>query len=332
MVVNRAPSVLVVLAAIAVSASLCHASDKTSEGVGLLTKATSLQNIHAQGSKPFQLRMHIHAEHIVAKPIDGDYAEIWMDPSTWRREIAFPGFTQLETGDAGSKWVIRSLEFRPRVVYLTTIAVEVFTQLPILQEEAIKSVRNKKISGSEGQCVQLVAKPGTRTRELCFDSSGALVRESFGKQQFEYGDFSKFGGKIFPKSIRVYEADSRVLEIRADEISAPGDSRPELFQHPATSHRMAACERWPAEPVKKVAPQYPEPARRSHQQGTVTLYALLSDQGTVEKTTVLESAGDSLDRSAAEAVKHWEYAPLECGTAPLPTEIEVQVNYELRVE
>ena len=94
---------------------------------------------------------------------------------------------------------------------------------------------------------------------------------------------------------------------------------------------MAECEKSP-KLIKKIPPQYPPAARSAHQQGTVILYTVLSDQGTVEKTSVLQSAGDNLDKSAADGVKQWVYSPPACGTVALPTEIEVQVNYELRIE
>ena len=59
------------------------------------------------------------------------------------------------------------------------------------------------------------------------------------------------------------------------------------------------------------------------------LYVLLSGEGRVQNTRVLESAGDSLDRATIEAVQQWEYTPANCGKAPLPAETEVQVNFAL---
>jgi len=114
-------------------------------------------------------------------------------------------------------------------------------------------------------------------------------------------------------------------------LMAPSDPRNELFLHGAGARHMAACEKSP-KLIKRLPPQYPPAATSAHQQGTVILYTVLSDQGTVEKTSVLQSAGDNLDKSAAEAVTQWVYSPPACGTVPLPTEIEVQVNYELRIE
>lgn len=300
-------------------------------GADLLAHAATLQNIRNHGSLPFQLRMRIHAEHVVPKSMDGAYAEIWMAPDKWRREIAFPGFRQLEVGDADSKWMTRDLDFRPRVVYLAAMAVETFIQ-PQMDGETVKSVRRKKIKGVEMQCVDVDKKGETYPHGLCFDSSGVLVYEVYGQERFEYADFSALGGKFFPKSIRVFERDSKVLEINADALTNLADTRPELFQHETTARRMASCERWHASPSTKVAPQYPISARSAHQQGTVILYLLLSGQGVVEKTFLLQSAGSALDQSAIEAVKRWVYSPTGCGSVPLETEMEASVNYELRVE
>ena len=263
---------LLTLVFLLLSGLLCIAKDKPSdqEGADLLAKAASLQNLHEQGAQPFQLRMRIHSEHIVPKPTDGAYAEVWMAPNKWRREVAFPGFTQLEIGDVDSRWVTRNFDFRPRVVYLTEVAVERFIHPGTQQEAVIKSVRSRKVKGAELRCVELLDKEGKRTRELCFDGGDALVSVSEGIQRFEYSDFGKSGNKIFPKNIRVYESGVQVLDISADNLSAPSDSRDALFVRGTGARQMAECEKWP-KLIKKIQPQYPPAARAAHQQGTVVL-------------------------------------------------------------
>jgi len=47
------------------------------------------------------------------------------------------------------------------------------------------------------------------------------------------------------------------------------------------------------------------------------------------KIRVLESAGGNLDKAATDAVRQWTFAPLTCGAASLPSEIEVRINYTL---
>jgi len=61
----------------------------------------------------------------------------------------------------------------------------------------------------------------------------------------------------------------------------------------------------------------------------VGLYAALAADGSVDHVKVVETAGASLDTAAMQAVKQWVYAPLTCGGQPLPTEIEVHVNFSL---
>src|SRR5271166_4433818 len=87
------------------------------EGEELFARAGTLQDIRADGSQPFHLHLQIHAQHVTTKPVDGGYDEVWLAPDKWRREMTFPGFTQVEVGDKDSKWVSRNASFRPSVTY-----------------------------------------------------------------------------------------------------------------------------------------------------------------------------------------------------------------------
>ena len=309
-----------------VGSSSASDGDKLRQGSELLTKAVSLQDIRAQGAKPFHFQAKIEAQRIVSKPVTGSYDEIWMSPEKWRREINFSGFDQVEVGSSNSKWVSRNAGFRPRVAYLTSLALENFFTPEAAPSEKITSLRQKKKKGLLLQCVQLEV--GHSDRELCFDPSGVLAMEEHLNQRFEYADFGKFGEKIFPHSIRVFEADYEVLNLQIQDPEAP-PVQAVSFDHPASALQMAPCERWPAEPENKIVPQYPQLARQGHQQGTVVLYVVVGADGRVDGLKVLESAGESLDKSASDAVRQWTYAPMTCGAASLPSEIEVRTSYTL---
>jgi TonB family protein len=309
-------------------AGLCAAShaDNQIQGPELFAKAVSLQEIHTQDGKPFHLQVQIQAKHIVTKPTTGTYDEVWMSPERWRREINMGGFDQVEVGGINSKWVSRNADFRPRFAYLTAIALESFFRPEVSPGEKIKSVRKRKKKGVELQCAQLEMAHGGR--ELCFDPSGALATEEHMNQRFEYSELGKFGEKIFPHSIRVFEADNEVLNLRLEDPATPVQAV--SFGHVASALQVAACERWPPAPDQKIQPQYPSAARQAREQGVVVLYVAVTSDGRVSKLRVLESAGESLNKSAADAVRQWTYAPLSCGVgARLPSEIEVRVRYSL---
>lgn len=295
----------------------------------LLAHASSLQNIRAPGSQPFHLHVGVHAEHITTKPVAGIYDEVWLIPNKWRREMIFPGFTQAEVGDEDSKWVSRNTSFRPSVAFAISRALDVLTRIELLPDEKARFNTRKK-AGAELHCADL--QTSSRNRLLCFGSSGTLVSQEAQDERFEYDDYGKFGDKLFPRHMQVYQSGQRVLDMRVEELSSAPDVKLELFQHNATAQQMSACESTgPRVPTKRITPEYPPEARQRFQQGTVILYALLSGDGHVQEVRVVQNVSPALDRAATEAVKQWVFPPVQCGAVPLPTETEISVNFALSV-
>lgn len=204
-------------------------------------------------------------------------------------------------------------------------------------DEQIKKVSDRKKDGLELHCAEF--KRGMWERTLCFDSRGPLVssdeHNKFDDRRLrvEYLDFQKFGEKLYPQQMRVYQDGQQVIEVKVVELDELPDATPAHFDHAADARLIAACDRWEeSPPAERVRPEYPLEARRDHQQGTVTLYAALAADGSVDQVKLLESAGTALDNASMQAVRQWVYPPLTCGARPLPSEIEVQVNFSLRLQ
>jgi TonB family protein len=302
------------------------------EAADLFAHAAARQDIRTSGDKPYILHARFNTEHIIPKPAEGQYQEVWLSPDKWRSDLVLAAFKQVEIGGAEAKSVSRNIDFRPRPAYLLAVALDAFIYPNRLDVEKVVAIHGKKIKGSERRCAELVADNETSKDELCFDASGALVSEERLSQRFEYENFGSFGNKIFPKSIRVYEEGRKVLDISVDDLVSPIEMKPELFQAASSAQQLAPCERWPAIPTRKETPHYPQPARNAHQEGTVVAYAVVGADGRFEKTKVLNSAGEALDQATLAAVQQWIYPPVSCGSRPLPTEIEIRVNYQLRYE
>ncbi|HEU5342261.1 energy transducer TonB [Edaphobacter sp.] len=75
--------------------------------------------------------------------------------------------------------------------------------------------------------------------------------------------------------------------------------------------------------VSRVAPVYPELARRMHIGGRVVLLVSVDANGNVSSTKV-ESGHALLAPAAEEAVKRWHFAP-----NPEPTVSEIDVNFDM---
>jgi periplasmic protein TonB len=80
--------------------------------------------------------------------------------------------------------------------------------------------------------------------------------------------------------------------------------------------------------IKKVQPSYPPLARQARIQGTVTLQAEISKDGTIENLRLM-SGHPMLAPAAIEAVKQWRYKPYMLNGEPVAVETTVMVNFTL---
>ena len=81
--------------------------------------------------------------------------------------------------------------------------------------------------------------------------------------------------------------------------------------------------------VKQVSPVYPEAARQAGISGVVRLGVIITNEGRVRDTRVMNSAGMGLDVAAMEAVKQWIYRPTLLNGEPVEVVATVDVNFAL---
>ncbi len=83
--------------------------------------------------------------------------------------------------------------------------------------------------------------------------------------------------------------------------------------------------------LKNPEPDYPELARRRHEEGLVLLAVNVTAQGRAGRVEIKKSSGFSLlDDAAAQAVRNWEFEPARIGSLALESDIVVPVRFELR--
>jgi len=80
--------------------------------------------------------------------------------------------------------------------------------------------------------------------------------------------------------------------------------------------------------IQRTQPVYPPIARAAHMQGTVTLHAIISKTGTIEKLEAV-SGPEMLRGAATDAVKSWRYKPYLLNGEPTEVDTTVIVNFNL---
>lgn len=82
------------------------------------------------------------------------------------------------------------------------------------------------------------------------------------------------------------------------------------------------------EATRKVDPAYPLELMRRNVQGTVTLYAVIRNDGSVSDVRVLREVDDQLDQYARTALAHWHFRPATKNGAPVDLEAVVMIPFK----
>jgi len=78
--------------------------------------------------------------------------------------------------------------------------------------------------------------------------------------------------------------------------------------------------------AERVAPAYPEAARKNNLSGEVLLLVVVGDDGKIQRTRLL-SGDPILAESAEAAVKKWRYKPYQVYGPPQEFETEVRLKF-----
>lgn len=82
--------------------------------------------------------------------------------------------------------------------------------------------------------------------------------------------------------------------------------------------------------LRNPAPAYPAAARRSGEEGTVTLRVLVSADGLPKRIALERSSGSSaLDLAALQGVQHWRFVPARRGDEAREAEVLVPIVFRL---
>jgi len=81
--------------------------------------------------------------------------------------------------------------------------------------------------------------------------------------------------------------------------------------------------------IKDVKPIYPPIAQSAMVQGVVIIEAIIDDMGRVADARILRSI-PLLDQAALEAVRQWEYVPVQLNGVAQPVVMTVTVNFRVQ--
>jgi TonB family protein len=118
-------------------------------------------------------------------------------------------------------------------------------------------------------------------------------------------------------SLRLRQADDRITTDKQSHEYIPGDT----FLHTEVTRRAII--------VSKTEPFYTPQARANQIVGTVTLEAILAEDGYIANITVTKELKDGLTESAIQAARSIRFFPAEKDGKPVSQRMKLEYNFNL---
>ena len=84
------------------------------------------------------------------------------------------------------------------------------------------------------------------------------------------------------------------------------------------------------EPIRRVAPKYPDVANKAELEGTVWVRIWVDKQGKARKAVVMKSDADVFNQPAIDAAMQWVFSPAMMKKGPVSVWVEVPFNFRLQ--
>jgi len=301
-------------------------SDRDADESMALLRDAARSDARSAGGSSFRLRARISIERDgVLKP-DGTYELLWSSPDEWREEFALSDFSQIRVAGKGGVWELREPAYLSLPVWQLMRALGVYGRLEIGKGELPGKIKiKKKMGGILFRCVTTVTDSplafvnGTPLRELCsYSDSPQLAFERYIplNRTFEFTEYAPLGSRSFPRNIRVYDGKALAAELTVDSLEEMKSSERPTFGIPAESHWRNWCLN-------------PESARLSKEliwtdytpHRPVTVYGVISPDGTWHDLRVLHSGGSSSDAGVLAQVSRERYTPATCNGVPIAVDM-----------
>jgi TonB family protein len=337
---KRQLRIAVLAAAVLSQAGIVHAigEDPLADSLALLTQATKLQVLRAEGTPPFLLRAHLEV-NLNKREIQGEYSLLWQSPNHWREEMRLGDFGRLRVGAEVGYWQERSIDYQPQMIFDLDQLMDVAGMLWVQPTEKVAQLKSRKIGGNAMSCVEIRLKGGV-ARELCFDpAGGALLHAEIPQSALhdakvrltaDYSDPQSFGDKQIPRSIRIEKPGRYQMRISLTSLAPLSELNAASFAQPAHSELWGGCrESRSAEISSKKMPEYPPALRQNRQEGVVTIYARIEPDGSTSHLVTLDSTSQAFERSARDAIRQWNFKIPMCGGSPVRSETTIDVFYSI---
>lgn len=302
---------------------------KNREAAALVARAKQFSDIRAEGAPAFRLKISFKTFTDDGSASEGEYTEVWVSKTRWRREAVVGDFRKIQIAFEGKRWVLSSGTVTPRHVGdVYRLSDSLNLRLGDWEPQKLK---NREVNGISARCLETA--PDSETLAACFDkTTGVLISETTlshlprAEMVCSFADYEKFGDRVFARSYACDAGGHRVIEARVLELTADPTPDPRLFVRPDGAKESEDCLT-PKEAPRVLHTEDPGLARGAKRGGTVEISAVIGINGEPYNLRIVSSPDGALSQAAMDSVKRWRFEPAVCDGEPVDFPIQVEVEF-----
>ena len=320
---------------ILLAASYAAADNKNAEAQQLLEQVKKNTQLFSANAQPYHLNAALMIYGLGPSPITGSADIEWTSPDRWRQEIHIGEFDTIEIHVGQDQyWRKRSVAYEPNPVRFIRSGLD-FAAPRFGFDESGSVTKKIKHDSWHGVAVACLARERTHapsTSELCIDTAKGLpLRERFDNFEWLYSDYVSFNGKAIPRQLDLSKDGKPYVAIRLEKVESPVSiAETEFGAGPGFEARPWCDKAIPPKPTKQPDPAFPESARGTGAEATVTLNGEVGLDGLFHHPAITMTGGADFDSAAIQAIDHWRFQPALCHGSPIPVEISIEIRFRHR--
>jgi TonB family protein len=277
---------------------------------------------------------HLEADFVTQldKPETGHVSWKYQVRGKWKQEISLVRYQQITVQNGDEEFTARNLSYSP-------LAIREIRQLfvPVRVETSKWEVKKlKQTEHGSVACLELQKIPkDVWKREVCLDTSTKRVisdetKNDSSSTKYEYSDYLPFLGQEYPRTLKFFREGSPVLTIVVTALEERSYTDADFVPPANAIVRKKCLNMIRPKVIKDPDPTYPVVERASHHTGTSIVSLTVLPDGSVDDVHLIGSSYPGMNEITQQIVKEWKFKPAMCGSEPVATDIEVDVNFRLR--
>ena len=313
------------------------------EPAQLLTLAAKLNGLDSPELKPWHIKATYETFDRKGGPSGtGTYEEWWASDSQYKRSYISQGFTQTDYATQEGLFRVGEQKWaEPPLDLLRSMLLTPFPDPSALSGATI-GIEKRSVAGVQLQCV-LFAWPipdssvafAGQSPVYCMNATAPVLRIAIygGYRQAVANGILVFQKHYVARDLEIAENGKPMLKVHVENLETLNATN-DFAKHPSDAVAIAAPITLQAKIVQplvlwKVAPHYPEEAKRLRIQGAVVFNARISTDGRIQELNMKSSPSPLLTGVAEQVVRQWRYTPQRLAGKPADLVTEINIVFSL---